>query len=73
VPGGHALRSVHIRVQPGEQSRYVAECVDLPVFSQGRTIDEAMANLREAIALNPEDEGPAAHILITVPIQPQRS
>jgi predicted RNase H-like HicB family nuclease len=53
------LRSIHIRVLPVEQSGYVAECVDLPVVSQGATIDEALANIREAIALHLEDEDPA--------------
>ena len=40
------LRSIQIRIQPGEQSGYVAECIDLPVISQGATVDEALANIR---------------------------
>ncbi len=54
------LRSIHIQVLPGEQSGYVAKCVDLPVVSQGATIDEAVAHIREAIKLHLADEDPAA-------------
>ena len=35
---------------------YVAKCVENSVASQGRTIDEAMDHLREAVALYYEDE-----------------
>lgn len=30
---------------------YVAHCVDLPVTSQGKTIEQAMENLKEAVGL----------------------
>jgi predicted RNase H-like HicB family nuclease len=32
-----------------EEGRFVAECVELKVVSQGDTEDEALANLREAV------------------------
>lgn len=35
---------------------YVSWCPDLDVASQGRTIEKALANLREAIELYLEDE-----------------
>ena len=35
---------------------YVAECLDFAVVTQGKTLDAAMQNLREAIALHLEDE-----------------
>lgn len=35
---------------------YVAECLDLPVVTQGKTLDELTANLKEAIALQLEGE-----------------
>ena len=34
---------------------YVAECIDLPVVTQGKTDGEAMANLLEAVQLFVED------------------
>jgi predicted RNase H-like HicB family nuclease len=35
---------------------YVAKCIDNNVASQGRTMDEAIANLKEALELYYEDE-----------------
>ena len=35
---------------------YVAKCLENSVASQGKTIDEAMENLREALSLYYEDE-----------------
>jgi predicted RNase H-like HicB family nuclease len=46
---------------------YVAECPEVGTVSQGRTVDETVANLREATELYleefpPADHGPAAQI-----------
>jgi predicted RNase H-like HicB family nuclease len=38
-----------------EENWYVAKCVENYVASQGKTIEEAMENLSEAIALYYED------------------
>jgi len=46
-----------------EDSWYVAKCLENNVSSQGKTIDEAIDNLREAIALYYEEE--------TIPVFPQ--
>ncbi len=35
---------------------YVSLCPELDVASQGRTVEEAIANLKEAVALYLEDE-----------------
>lgn len=35
---------------------YVAECLNLAVVTQGRTLDETVQNLREAIQLHLEGE-----------------
>ncbi len=35
---------------------YTAECLEIAVVTQGRTVDEALANLQEAIALHFEGE-----------------
>ncbi len=37
-------------------THYVAGCLEIPVVTQGRTLDETMANLREAVALHLEGE-----------------
>lgn len=41
-----------------EENWYVAKCLENSVASQGKTIEEALNNLREAIELYYEDEKP---------------
>lgn len=42
---------LRVRVVPGDDGYWVSECVDLPgCMSQGRTMDEALQNLVEAIS-----------------------
>jgi predicted RNase H-like HicB family nuclease len=49
---------------------YVAQCLDVEVASQGRTIDEALANLREALELYFEDQPvPELSEAIVAPIE----
>jgi predicted RNase H-like HicB family nuclease len=36
-----------------EEDWYVAQCLKVDVASQGHTIDEALANLAEAVAVMP--------------------
>ena len=48
-------RIIQFRVYKGEKY-YVAECVDLPIVTQGKTLDEVVENIREAIELHLEDE-----------------
>ncbi len=42
-----------------ERDAYVAQALDVDVASQGETIDDALANLREALELYFEPPGPA--------------
>jgi predicted RNase H-like HicB family nuclease len=54
--GSAPLRdSLHATVSRGE-SAYVAECWEVAVVTQGRTLDEAVSNLREALQLHFEGE-----------------
>lgn len=48
-------RTIHVRIFRGE-TKYVAECLDLPVVTEGDTLDEVTANIREAIGLHLEGE-----------------
>jgi predicted RNase H-like HicB family nuclease len=43
---------------PGAERReyYVAECLEIAVVTQGKTLDETLANLQEAVALHLEGE-----------------
>ena len=53
----HTIKAI---IRPGEQSGHVAECVEIPVVTQGATLDETVANLHEAVALHLEGEDLAA-------------
>jgi len=45
-------QTIPVVLRPGEDGWIVAECPTLPgCVSQGRTRDEALANIREAISL----------------------
>ena len=51
-------RTVKAVVRKGE-THYVAERFEIAVVTQGKTLDETLSNLREAIALHLEGEDPA--------------
>ncbi len=46
---------IQFRVYKGEKY-YVAECVDLAIVTQGKTLDELVENIKEAIELHLEGE-----------------
>jgi predicted RNase H-like HicB family nuclease len=48
-------RTIQVRIFRGEK-KYVAECLDLSVVTQGDALDEVTANIREAIGLHLEGE-----------------
>lgn len=41
-----------------EENWYVAKCIDNNIASQGKSIEEAMKNLKEALELYMQDEEP---------------
>ncbi|MSQ33096.1 MAG: type II toxin-antitoxin system HicB family antitoxin [Dehalococcoidia bacterium] len=49
--------TVMARLSKGEKF-YFAECLELAVVTQGKTVDETLANLQEAVALHLEGEKP---------------
>jgi len=49
---------IQVHISKGDKY-FVAECVDLPVVTQGKTLDELAKNLKEAISLQLEGENPA--------------
>ncbi len=59
-------RTVKALVRKGEKY-YVAECVEIAVVTQGKTLDETLANLQEAVALHLEGEDPAEFGLVREP------
>lgn len=48
-------KTVQVRIFRAEK-KYVAECLDLAVATEGNTLDEVAANIREAITLHLEGE-----------------
>ena len=46
---------IQFHIYKGEH-QYVAEGIDLPVVTQGKTLDELIKNLQEAVALQLEGE-----------------
>ena len=48
----HAVKAI---IRKGENF-YVAECVEIAVVTQGKTLDETVSNLREAVSLHLEGE-----------------
>ena len=71
----HTIKAV---ARPGEESGYVAECLEIAVVTQGATLDEVMANLKEAVELHLASEdlaqlGLAPHptLLVTMEVEPQ--
>ncbi len=49
-----------------EEDRCIAQCLEVDVASQGHTIDEALANLAEAVELYLEEvDDPAGHLTAT--------
>ncbi len=49
------------------ENYYIAECLDIAVVTQGKTLDETIANLKEAVSLHLEGENPADFDLVPNP------
>jgi predicted RNase H-like HicB family nuclease len=60
----HTIKAV---IRPGEQSGYVAECLEIPVVTQGQTLDQVTKNLGEAVALHLDGEDLASLGLVPNP------
>jgi predicted RNase H-like HicB family nuclease len=57
---------IQVRIFKGEK-QYVAECLDLPVVTQGKTLDELKDNLHEALMLHLEGEDLSQYDLVSEP------
>lgn len=57
---------IQVHIHKGDKY-YIAECLDLPVVTQGKTLDELVVNLREAVGLQLEGENPADFDLASDP------
>jgi len=68
--------SIKAFVHKGE-NYYVAECMEIAVVTQGKTLDETITNLQEAVALHLEGENladfdlaPNPSLLVTLELEP---
>ena len=59
-------RTIHAAITRGN-GWYSAECLEVAVVTQGRTLDQTIANLRDAIALHLEDDD-AATLGLVMPV-----
>ncbi len=73
----HTIKAV---IRPGEESGYVAECLEIPVVTQGKNLDAVTRHLQEAVSLHLEGEDlqelglvENPTILITFEIDPLRA
>lgn len=57
---------IQVHIYKGEKY-YIAECLDLPVVTQGKTLDKLISNLKEAIKLQLEGENLANFNLVAEP------
>lgn len=62
----HLQHNIKAYIYRGE-NHYVAECMEISVVTQGKTLDETIANLQEAIQLHLEGEDPADYGLVSNP------
>jgi predicted RNase H-like HicB family nuclease len=60
----HTVKAV---VRRGEQSGFVAECLEIAVVTQGSTLDETIDKLKEAVPLHLEGEDPSVFGLVNRP------
>ena len=70
-------RTIKSVIRRGEESGYVAECMEIPVVPQGATLDEVTHNLQEAVQLHLEGEdvaelglAPNPTIPVTLELEP---
>ena len=73
----HTIKAV---IRSGEESGYVAECLEIPVVTQGENLDAVTRHLQEAVSLHLEGEDlqelglvENPTILITFEIDPLRA
>lgn len=50
---------IQFQIYKGEK-QYVAESIDLPIVTQGKTFEEILRNIKEAVDLHLEGEDPTA-------------
>ncbi|MBI4239938.1 type II toxin-antitoxin system HicB family antitoxin [Candidatus Uhrbacteria bacterium] len=57
---------IQFKIYKGE-SQYIGESIDLPIVTQGKTLDETVQNIKEAVELHLQDEDMAQYELSRQP------
>ncbi len=60
-------QNIHAIIRPGDERGYIAECLEIAVVTQGKTLDEISQNLVEAVSLHLEGEAPTEFGLVAKP------
>ena len=60
-------KTIKAITRAGDEGGYVAECMEVAVVTQGKTLDEILRNLKEAVVLHLEGENPADFGLVDRP------
>ncbi|WP_299413592.1 type II toxin-antitoxin system HicB family antitoxin [Acaryochloris sp. IP29b_bin.148] len=60
-------QNIHAYIRLDEEESYVAECMEIAVVTQGKTLDEVSQNLVEAVSLHLDGEDPAEFGLVAQP------
>ena len=66
--------TIKAAIRPGDESGYVAACIELPVVTQGSTLDEVTQNLKEAVTLHLSGESLTESnpvIVLTMELEPE--
>lgn len=73
----HLQQTIKATIRPGDESGFIAECVEIAVVTQGRTLDETVGNLKQAVALHLQGENAAEFglrdhptLVVTMEIEP---
>ncbi len=72
----HTIKAI---IRKGD-THYVAECLEIAVVTQGKTLDETIKNLREAVQLHLQGENlaelglaPDPTLIVTMELEPVRA
>ena len=60
-------QNIHAYIRLDDEESYVAECMEIAVVTQGKTLDEVSQNLVEAVSLHLDGEDPAEFGLVAQP------
>jgi len=72
------IKNIKAFISSGDESGYVAECLEIPVVTQGKTLDEVTNNLKEAVELFLDGEDPKEfgldnkpNLIVTFELEPE--